>query len=661
MRRLRNLMRPEAEQQQLPRLFCVLGYLQFVCSLFLPIFGLYLFSAGFSGVLTLDSLNTVRAILEADTSSGWEFLHRLIASDTSGYLGRYVSLLSFGAQKYLGASSVSDFRLFNYALHSVNLFLIASLVLRAMPKAQADNNNLTFFLVMAVLAGWFVSPLFVSTVLYTVQRMTLLASLFGLLSIVLLVAGIYNLCARSNHYSQGVLFLSLGTVILLIALMSKENAVVIPALVSLGLIYLARQHRHQEKIRLDRVATLLGGGTLCVGVLAIIYMWPQFVSGYNDRPFSMLDRLFTQPIVVLDYLRQFLFPDYSRMGVFQDDFWGYYKGMPFRLRFVNYALFAILVFLSIYLWRLPKWRLSAFGLCFFFITISLESSIIPLELYFEHRFYFPSVGIVLCLVNLIFLAVNSDISSLKYGLAMALCLWVFTNVLGTNYLVGRWANQDLMAEESYRAHPSSERAIAFKIDKEIRHGNFHEALRFSDRMSAVAHNEKPLEKLIRDLVIYCKLHRELPHAYLNDLQSSPFVFRSQKSERLHVRNMLSLSDSGNCPANTLLQFVLNLSERADVNSASVFFLEALVELLVNLERDEDALVLVERKLEANPSGYLDIQIWRLYLYVRLGFDYQPLFRWLAGLELNSRQQEKFTDLITAMRDANLSLPDVLRD
>ena len=48
-------------------------------------------------------------------------------------------------------------------------------------------------------------------------------------------------------------------------------------------------------------------------------------------------------------------------------------------------------------------RLTAFGIFWFFITLSVESTVLPLEdVIFEHRLYLPSIGIIIAFVSFVF-------------------------------------------------------------------------------------------------------------------------------------------------------------------------------------------------------------------------------------------------------------------
>ncbi|MFC1854944.1 hypothetical protein ACFL2A_00185 [Thermodesulfobacteriota bacterium] len=56
------------------------------------------------------------------------------------------------------------------------------------------------------------------------------------------------------------------------------------------------------------------------------------------------------------------------------------------------SLLFIAALISLAVWRFNKDRLLSFGVLFYFATLAIESSVIALELAYEHRLYIPSMG-----------------------------------------------------------------------------------------------------------------------------------------------------------------------------------------------------------------------------------------------------------------------------
>jgi tetratricopeptide (TPR) repeat protein len=115
---------------------------------------------------------------------------------------------------------------------------------------------------------------------------------------------------------------------------------------------------------------------------------------------SRLDYLTTQAAVVATYLRLLVFPVDQNLD---HDFPIYRSFLAPRVA-GSVALLLGLAALATYLyWRTapgarrpldPGARLISFGIAWFFVTLAVESSVIPIvDIIYEHRVYLPSVGL----------------------------------------------------------------------------------------------------------------------------------------------------------------------------------------------------------------------------------------------------------------------------
>ncbi len=69
----------------------------------------------------------------------------------------------------------------------------------------------------------------------------------------------------------------------------------------------------------------------------------------------------------------------------------------------------IIMILALGVWLFRKRRLMAIGIFWFFITLSVESSIIPIRnVMFEHRLYLPMFGFCLFVVSGIYYAIGGE-------------------------------------------------------------------------------------------------------------------------------------------------------------------------------------------------------------------------------------------------------------
>src|SRR5208283_4844675 len=128
---------------------------------------------------------------------------------------------------------------------------------------------------------------------------------------------------------------------------------------------------------------------------------------YGATVFPRNEYLFTQSRVIVTYLRLLFFPINQNL-VYDYPLFNSFFDLPVLLSFVFLAaLFGLGVYL---VWQAkvevkvqPAFRLIGFGILWFFITLSIESSIIPLPMLIdEYRVYLPSVGLIISAVTGLF-------------------------------------------------------------------------------------------------------------------------------------------------------------------------------------------------------------------------------------------------------------------
>ena len=103
--------------------------------------------------------------------------------------------------------------------------------------------------------------------------------------------------------------------------------------------------------------------------------------------FTLKERLLTEPRIIIYYLSEIFYPMASRLSLVHDikistSFFKPWTTIP--------AILAIISLLGIGLSQAIKRPIIAFAIFFYFINHIIESTILPLELIFEHRNYLPS-------------------------------------------------------------------------------------------------------------------------------------------------------------------------------------------------------------------------------------------------------------------------------
>lgn len=314
--------------------------------------------------------------------------------------GRPVAYLSFAINGSLGGGSVAGFHVVNLAIHlatAAGVYALALLLSRLASRAPAASVSSRRAGLLAALL-FVTHPLHTQAVTYLTQRM---ASLAALLFVGAVLAYLEAASARAPWRRRGLLALSLSAALL--AYLTKENTVVLPAVLLLAELLLldgdlrARALRLSPQIGLPLLVIQLqrgGGGGAAAAVAATaggaLLEWTP-APGLSPQ----LSYLLAQPAVLLRYLGLLILP----VGLNLDrDL--HVPASPFAPSFLL-PLAALLLLAGAAAWwgwrrrgRDPLALLVPFAAGWFLLTLTVESSVIPLaDLMFEHRAYLPSVAI----------------------------------------------------------------------------------------------------------------------------------------------------------------------------------------------------------------------------------------------------------------------------
>ena len=378
-------------------------------------------------------------------------------SSDSGVLRRPISLLSFGLNVAAFGMSPLAFKLVNLGIHLLNggvLYAIARrLAPRLLPAAAAHAASVAPAVALLAAGLWLLHPLQVSSVLYVVQRMNLLATLFTLAGLLCYVDARERALRGEAALLGGFAGLGLFGVL---AVFSKENGALI---VLYAFVVEAIGYRFAAPQPSQRRA--LGGfflATVALPLLALLLFFtthPHWLhDAYTARAFTLGERLLTQARVVCDYLLWIGLPNPAWMGMFHDD-------IALSIGLLNppstAAAIVVLAALAAAAWR---WRRShpgiAFGIAWFLVGHAMESTILPLEMVFEHRNYLPMAGLLLGLIATLAPALRAHVparAASGIGLAVLSVCASLTAVRAAD-----WGDSQRLALADARHHPASSRS-----------------------------------------------------------------------------------------------------------------------------------------------------------------------------------------------------------
>lgn len=318
------------------------------------------------------------------TSLSWDELYA--AAFKSPVVNRPVANLSLALNYYFNGYNVVGFRFVNLLIHIINGLLLYALARATLqtPAMAAHSEKAGLAAAFAAVV-WLVHPLHTQSVAYIVQRMTSMAVMFYLLSMLCYAKA---RLARSTGARVG-LFAGCGLAGFL-ALGSKEIAATLPVFL---LLYEWYFFQILDTSWLRRFLPGIAMAGVLTAVISLIFIggrnpFDQILGHYAEGDFSAGQRMLTQLRVVCVYISLLLWPDPSRLNLDYDFPISNSLLMPPSTLAALLAIAAVL-FLSLRLARLEP--LVSYAILWFFGNLVIESSVIRLELVFEHRTYLPSV------------------------------------------------------------------------------------------------------------------------------------------------------------------------------------------------------------------------------------------------------------------------------
>lgn len=337
-----------------------------------------LFAAGLPGGFLLDDFPNLSGLEKARDGAIYGGMY--VTEGVTGFPGRPLSYLSFYLQANSWPGDPLAFKIVNIALHLINGALTYAVVRRILALAGRDDAGA---LALGAVVLWLIHPIQVSTVLYVVQRMTELSALFCLCGVLAYLKG--RALAGAGRIKAGYAWMS-GAVGLAmpLAILAKENGALMP--VYLAVIEFTLLAGVARPPRWKPWATVfLALPPLALAVYIALFAWPD------------VGRLSTQAIILWEYLGKIILPRPRNFGIYYDD---YAVGVPEWSAFaVATAAVGWCVALGLALaWR-RKRPFFAFAVLWFLAGHLLESTVLPLELYFEHRNYLPLLGPALALAS----------------------------------------------------------------------------------------------------------------------------------------------------------------------------------------------------------------------------------------------------------------------
>jgi hypothetical protein len=450
---------------------------------------------GLNGPWLLDDFGSLTKLGDYGGVRDWETFKTFVFGGTAGPTGRPLALLTFLIDGQNWPTDAWPFKRTNLIIHVLNGALLGVMIGQILTVLRYERNSIRYVALIAA-ACWMLHPFFVSTTLYVVQRMAQLSTLFMFAGLVGYLYGRARLETKGS-IAYLIMSLSLGLFTIL-AMIAKENGILLPVLV---LVLELTIFSSAAQPRLNRYWL----ATFVIAPTAVIFLYlakhvisPRFYEILHPRDYSGYERLLTQTRVLVDYLQNLFIPKLYTTGVFQDHILKSTSLLQPLSTLISTVFHLALISLAIAFRR--QWSLLSLAILFFYAGHLLESTVLNLELYFEHRNYLA--GALLFLPLIVFL--HRKLDTRMFFLVSASVLAVMGGF--TRYSATIWQDYDLMAATSAQKAPTSSRAQANYAGSLFAAGQVDASLAVLDQAIENIDSTRPL-LLVQKLVLSCHAQR----------------------------------------------------------------------------------------------------------------------------------------------------------
>ena len=409
---------------------------------------------------------------------------------------RPVANISFALNYYFGKYDVTGYHVVNIIIHLISGILVYFLALIIFKQASfVPNQKIPQFHGASIpLISFFAALIFIShpvqtqSVTYIVQRMNSMSAMFYLLSLLLYINGrLSRIKWRRRSLFCGCL------VSWIMALGSKEIAGTLPFIILLYEWYFF-QDLGSDWLRKN--IKYFFGLFAVLGLVVLIYLgWSPFdrvLATYANRDFTMAERVLTQFRIVVIYISLLLYPHPSRLNLLHHITTSNSLLEPITT-LLSLLIIVGLIGLAIYLAR--RQRLISFCILWFIINLVIESSVIGLEMIYEHRLYLPMLGFALVVSCLLF----HFLSKRRLWAIVVSAVIILSLCTGTYVRNRVWHDSIMLWSDVLSKNPQSHRA----------HLNLGNVLMEQERLTeAVSH----FSEALRIKPLYAKAHYNLGNA-----------------------------------------------------------------------------------------------------------------------------------------------------
>lgn len=427
--------------------------------------------------------------LKLDSITKAFFKKQQNGNEVANKLHRPFSCLTLGLNWYVGKTDVFGYNVVNFLIHVATAILLFLVILKLFqtPNLYEFNKNKAYFIALLSATLWAIHPIQVQAVTFIVQRMTSLAAMFTLLGIFFYLKG------RLSHRKKGTIFYCSAFIAFIFAIASKENAALFPVAILLTEWTFFNELRNKFSKKVLFICFVL---FFCIVALLGISISGKsdllfFLDGYENRAFTLTERLLTEPRIIIFYLSQIAYPVTTRLSITHD--------VNLSTSLINPwttipSILIILVIICFAFTQIRKRPWLGFPILFYFLYHLIESTVIPLEIIFEHRNYLPSMFLFLP-VSIGFyklLMYYKNNNKIMYCILSGfLCFLIIVIGLGTYSRNLDWRTNETLWKDAVQKAPNMARPLQNLGTFYQKHGKYDRSLELNKRALGL-YDPKPL-------------------------------------------------------------------------------------------------------------------------------------------------------------------------
>jgi len=373
----------------------------------------------------------------------------LTASHWKAVGNRPLAIFTLAVNYKLNQLDVRGYHVVNLLFHILAGFMafLLSLEILSLPAFRKNKTIKDFKVFIALFTAFiFVAhPIQTQSVTYIIQRMTVMAGFFYMWAVLLYVRG------RNAHlkkpdlktwkpyaYYAGAFFAGF------LGIISKQNAVTFPLAFILVEIFFIRN----EQLKIDRKFLVVLSSA--VGLFILVGLIFNGLPSEFDK-ISRSEYLLTQFRVMVKYWQLLFLPVNQHL----DYFWPISTSLWGKKELLSLVFLLITIGLGVWFYR-KNWLIASFGIFWFYLTLSVESTIIPIrDVIFEHRLYMAVFGFGFAISYYAFYFLGSKKE--KYAIiALSLLTLIYAGASINRNRV--WKNAFTLWSDSTEKDPKRERA-----------------------------------------------------------------------------------------------------------------------------------------------------------------------------------------------------------